>query len=192
MFESAKSKIEDTQVVFEQLQKVEDSVAFKALFNSFLSSARAITYALQKDGKKILGFKKWYEIKQEEMKKDELLRFIHEARTEDFHEGKHRLAFGTYFEHFSTDKVGPPPSPEAKLGIGVEGPFWIINEGKPQERRIPIKQGGNFVVQVSISNPPTKHRGILIFNVNPVNICRLALQYLSELVYEACEKFEKK
>lgn len=190
MFNAAKSKLEDTRTIFEQLRNASDPPTFKALFNSFLGSARAITAALQKEGSKKPGFNEWYGEKQKEMKNDELLRFIHEARTEDFHEGKHRLVFATYMEHFSTAAVGKPPAPNAKIGIGADGPFWIIHEGTPKERRIPIKQGGNFSIRISIANPPTTHLGGVLKKNDPLSICQVALDYYGNLVYEAGIKFK--
>lgn len=144
---------------------------------------------MQKDGKNVPGFSEWYEAKQEEMRNDELLRFIHEARTEDFHEGKHRLNFSTFINHFTTNQTGTPPSPNASIGIGLDCIFWNVDVGTPHERRIPIKQGGSYYSSVSIVNPPTKHRGKDFLINNPVTICQLALDYLSELVYEADIKF---
>jgi hypothetical protein len=189
VFYSARSKLEDSRTIFEQLKQAMDAMAFKALFNSFLNSSRAITYALQKEGKKLKGFNSWYEKKQEEMKNDQLLRFIHEARTEDFHEGKHRLNFATHIEHFSTALAGQPPTPNAAIGIGGEGPFWIVEPGTARERRIPIRQGGKYTVNVSIQDPPSQHKGTILFDNSPINICWLALNYFSELIEEAIEKF---
>lgn len=185
MFTSAKTKLEDSRVIFRQLRASSDAPSFRSLFNSFLNASRAITYALQKDGKHIAGFKDWYKVKQAQMRNDELLRFIHDARTEDFHEGKHRLSFETHIHHLM---AGPPPSPNARMVIGSEGPFWIVNEGTPQEQRVPINQG-TYTIQVSIANAPTVHLGKRLAKNDPMTICQLALDYFSELVHEAKTKF---
>ncbi len=189
MFSSTKSKLEDTRNILDQLSLANDAVSFKALFNSFLNSARAITYALQKEGNDIPRFNDWYALRQEEMRNDELLRFIHEARTEDFHEGKHKLSFSTGIVHFSSDQAGPPPSKNAAMVIGADGPFWLVDEGTPRERRIPIKQGGIWATGVGIKNAPTKHRGETLERNDPITICRVALVYFSELVHEATQSF---
>ena len=189
MFSSAKKKLEDSRVILERLRLVNDALSFRALFNSFLSASRAITYALQKDGKHIIRFNDWYEEKRQEMKDDELLRFIHKARTANFHRGKHKLHFTTVIQHFSTATAEPPPSPNAKIAIGGEGAFWIADEGTSRERRIPIKQGGSYVTQVSIAGAPTVHRGKKLEKNDPVTICQLALDYFSKLIHEAKIKF---
>jgi len=190
MFRNTKAKLEDTRCILEKLKEAEDALSFRSQFNAFLNSVRAITYALQKDGKSINGFNNWYEKKQLEMKGDELLRFIHKARTDDFHEGKHHLSFKTEVEKFQAS-TSEAPFPGAMIQPSAEGLFWLIDRGTPQERRIPIKQGGKYIVKISILNPPLAHLGIKIGNNNPVAICQLALDYFSKLVYEATTKFIK-
>jgi hypothetical protein len=189
LFSRTKSKLEDTRNLLDQLDRVSDASSFRALFNSFLNSARAITYVLQKEGKHVHGFDDWYVFKQQEMRNDELLRFIQLARVEDFHEGKHALAFSTAIAGFSTDQAGSPPSVNASLVIGADGPFWLVDEGTPGERRIPIKQGGTWATRVGIKNAPTKHRGRTLERNDPITICRVALVHFSELVHEAMRSF---
>lgn len=189
MFSRAKSKLEDSRTIFKKLQATEDLQTFRALFNSFLQSSRAVTLALQKDGKHIHGFTEWYKIKQDEMHDDELLSFMNIARTEDFHEGKHRLNFSTYIQRLDTSNMGNPPSPKAHWTINNEGLFWINNKGKPQEERIPIKQGGIWMQHVSITNPPTFHLGQKLEKNAPIELCQLTLTYFENLVFEVDQKF---
>jgi hypothetical protein len=189
LFSKTKSKLEDTRNILDQLNRASDASLFRTLFNSFLNSARAITNALQKEGNDIPGFNDWYVLKQEEMRNDELLRFIQLARVEDFHEGKHKLVFSTAVTEFSTDQAGSPPSTNAAIVIGADGPFWLVDGGTPRERRIPIKQGGTWATRVGIKNAPTKHRGKTLERNDPITICRVALVYFSELVHEAMQSF---
>ncbi len=190
VFGNANSKLEDSRNILSQLKSANDAMNFKALFNSFLSSSRAITNALQKEGKDINGFEEWYKEKQDEMRKDELLRFIHEARTIDFHEGKNVLGTSVNINHFSASVVGPKPTPDAKIGIRVDGIYWIINKGTPKERRIPINKGGKFLTKISLKNPPSQHKGKSLEKNDPITICELCVKYMEELVYEAIEKFK--
>ena len=188
MFAGARNKLEDARTILEQLESVRDAPAFRSLFNSFLSAARAITYALQKDGKRQSGFTEWYADKQAEMKADDLLRFVHDARIEDFHKGRYALHFSTYIDHFSTEEAGPPPAPGASIAIGADGPFWIVDKGTPRERRIPIK-AGSFVTMIKIENPPRTHMGRALDRTDPLSICTAALDYLGHLVHEAQSRF---
>lgn len=189
MFGGAKSKLEDAYSNLDSMREATSAPQFRAAFNSFLSNCRAVTYAMQKEGTHMGGFGEWYASKQTAMKADELLRFIHESRTEDFHEGRHRLRFSTYIEHLSSDAVGPPPRPGASLVIGTEGPFWLVDEGTPLERRIPITRGSRHVVQVGVENLPTQHRGKPIAATDPISLCEAAATYMAELVHEARTKF---
>lgn len=189
MFEQTKLKLEDTNIIFKMLININNAIEFRTLFNSFLTSSRAITNAMQKEGKHISGFNIWYNLKREEMRNDELLKFIHKARTEDFHEGMHRLTFpSAKFKKFSTENLNPP-APNASIGIGLEGPYWVINKGTPHQQRIPITQGGGYSIKISIKNAPTKHGNKTISKNDPITICNLALNYYKELVFEAINKF---
>jgi len=85
MFNKAASKLEDARANFDSLTSAGDTIQFRSAFTSFLSNCRAVTFALQKEGAHVEGFKDWYELKRGEMKADELMYFIHESRIEDFH-----------------------------------------------------------------------------------------------------------
>jgi len=188
VFPGARGKLEDARTILQQLELATDVPTFRSLFNAFLSAARAITYALQKDGDKVHGFAEWYGEKQAEMRGDELLRFMHEARIQDFHQAKQRLRFNTYVGHLSTEEVEPGPAAGAALVIGSEGPFWLVDGGTPRERRVPVK-GADFVTRVVIANAPRTHMGRSLRRTDPLSICRLALGYFENLVHEARSKF---
>lgn len=177
MFYGARQKLEDARIALHQAETAADAVTFRSAFNSFLSHARAVTWALQTDGSKVAGFKDWYADKQTEMGRDELMRFIRDARNEDTKRGEHRLQFPhTYVKHM------PPSPPGAVNVVGADGPFLLVDAGTPRERRIPA---GEFTVAVQISNPPQTHLGLDLDRTDPLTICRLALTYLENLVYEA-------
>jgi hypothetical protein len=189
MFDRAKSKLEDAHLNLASMRKATTAPQFRAAFNSFLSNCRAVTYALQKEGASLDGFSEWYASKQMEMKEDELLRFIHKSRTEDFHEGQHCLRFSTYVDHLSSTAVGPPPKPGASLTIGPEGPFWLVDQGTARECRIPVTRGSWHVVQVDIENPPAQHKGKPMAARDPITLCQAAADYMAEVVHEARTKF---
>jgi hypothetical protein len=182
MFNNASNKLEDTRVLFDKLTQASDFVEFKSLFNSFLSSSRAVTYALQKQGKAIKGFREWYSLKQEEMKNDELLKFMHNSRIEDFHKGVHKFACSTYIKHLSTNELDKPGN--ASMIIGSEGAYWVVNEGTSKERKIPVK-GAEYTISVSMRNAPTKHLNKELATNDPLTLCKLTIEYLEVLVYEA-------
>lgn len=186
MFERAQQKLEEAIVHLDGLADAKDTQAFRSHFNAFVNAARAISNVLQKEGRHSSNFNAWYQEKQQEMRGDELLRFIHDARIEDFHQGKHRLQFpSAYIEHFSTNQAGPPPSPNASIIIGTEGPYWLVDAGTARERRIPVRQGGKWIVQVAIDSPPSSHLGQRLEKVDPITLCQLVVRYFETLLYEA-------
>ncbi len=182
MFGQTETKLEDARLALEGMKSATDPLSFRSQFSAFLQHARAITYALQKDGRHIPGFEEWYNGKQQEMGGDELLKFICDARDEDVHEGKHRLDFGTHIQHLSLDAAGPPPSPGAALVMGREGPLWIVDRGTPQERRIPIKKGGVWTTWVSMKGAPTVHLGKSLERNDPLTVAQLALDYYASVL----------
>lgn len=191
MFNNAQEMIENTRQNLERMSRAVHAIPFKADFSSFLGSCRAITYALQKQGIGVDGFKEWYAAKQDEMKNDERLRFIHTARTADLHEGRHCLHFSTRMDFVSGALLGPPPQEGAPFELSHEGLSWVVNVGTPQEQRIPITppHGGMHSTSVAIDNPPRVHLGKNLACGDPVQIAFLALQYMEALVFEAVEKF---
>ena len=186
LFPYTTSKLEDSAINLERMRSATDSVEFKAAFTAFLSSARAITYALQEEGAHIEGFKEWYSPFSDQMKKDPLLRFIHNARIEDFHKAKPNLKFRTFIKNMQITIEKP-----GSVVIGAEGPFRIVNEGTPKEKRIPIKEG-EYVVQIFVKNLPKQHLGQTIEHPNPVVICELALEYYESLIHKAKTQFSSK
>jgi len=59
---------------------------FIANLNSFISLARSITLVMQKEFHDVPGFAEWYTIKQDEMQKDEDMKFFLDLRNESLHE----------------------------------------------------------------------------------------------------------
>jgi len=183
-FFNARSKLEDSRQLLQLLKEPSDAITFRSVFNSLLNSIRAIADAMKEEGASVPGFEDWYSLKKTEMMGDELLQFIHDARIQDFHHGKHTLKFATLFHDVQMEI---PPG--AKATVGAEGAFWIVDEGTPQERRVPMKHGGKYTLRVSILNAPTRHKGATLSRNDPFTIYELALDYLANLVYEAENRF---
>lgn len=191
MFERSMAKIGEVEQFIEQMGNAVDTQLFRSQFNACLSALRSITFALQSEDKHVSGFEDWYGVKQSEMRGDELLRFIHDSRNADVHQGRHSLKFtGAEIGMFETDKAGPPPADNSVMVIGIEGPYWIVDHGTPNERRVPIRQGGNWTIHVAIENPPKTHLGHALTQTNPITLCRTALEYFHQLVIDARVEFQ--
>jgi hypothetical protein len=65
----------------------QDPEEFRSKLNACVQAARNLTFALQKEGNLIPGFKDWYSTWQERMKTDPIMKWLHDARTQIVHKG---------------------------------------------------------------------------------------------------------
>lgn len=184
MFDRAIAKLEDSRANIETMRGATNTLQFKSAFLSFLSNSRAVTYALQRDGKSVQGFKAWYEGKQTEMRADELLRFVKDARTDDHHKGERLLRFTADYEEYRIEN----PLGDA-IRVDSDGVFRIADSGTPRERRVPTGSG-RASVTVYLVNAPQSHRGERLTVNDPYTVASLAQAYMEELVHEARTIFE--
>ncbi len=117
------------------------------------------------------------------MERDPLTKFLFDLRDKDLHEGEHRLIFST---HVAQMRLGSRPG--AGFVLGADGPYWVYDQGKPSERREPVREG-LYSTSVGISNPPTLHQGKPIADFSPVGLGRLAICYFEGLLGEAMRRF---
>jgi hypothetical protein len=166
-------------------------VAFAEAFSSCVAQVRSVGDAVLKDqeANKQAGFQKWRNSKKNECKNDDLLRFINDRRNADLHEGYSPLAFTMHPFSFNSETVGPAPSPAANLFVDGTGPYWIVDQGTPHERRLPVESMGNVLFSVAIVNPPTMHLGSALPSTEPGAILRLAEGYYANLLFEARQTF---
>lgn len=186
-FSRAIRKLEEARTCLNSMSHVQDAIAARTAYCAFINSCRTVTNALQKDGASIEGFTKWYEEKQDDMREDKLLRYFHEARINDFHKGEELLGYTTFLSSFG---VSPPPVKGAQLIMGGEGPFWIVNQGSPDEQRIPARIQGDGTSRIYVKNPPREHKGKVISTDSPADLCNYAFRYVAELIHEARKLFQ--
>lgn len=190
-FIKTKIKLEDARISLKSLRDANNPVEFRTAFGNFINNARAITYAMQKEGSKYALFKQWYKQKQSEMEKDELLRFVHNARIDDFHKGESVLTFET---------VVIPQNLNLAIGIAAmytnkdnkgwnvsirgDGLSTAINEGTPKEERVMLDQR-LVETSISIQNPPKTHLGEKLNSNQPIYLCEQIIKYFEDLVFQA-------
>lgn len=190
LFPESTQKLNEARVLLDRLLECRDADSFRALFHAYLTAARAVTNVMQKEGAHTTGFEDWYEPKREEMRNDELMRFVHDARVKDFHKGEASVApVSTKVAHFSTEAAGPPPEPNASLVIGASGIYWVVGKGTGRERRIAVQGGGSWETAIALLHSPASHKGQSLANRDPLSIARLALSYLEDLLHEAIQHF---
>ncbi len=187
------TKLEDARTMHAELMLASDPVKFRSAFGAFINNCRAVTYAMQAEGSKDEAFKLWYRDQQEVMRCDELIRFVHDARIEDFHKGLHQLEFlslasaraidpGTVMSlnsgAFQGNKDG------WSFSLGGDGLFITKDEGTPKEHRVMLSQA-MIKTKISIRNPPKAHKGHSMKLDDPLVLCNLVLEFFETLVFEA-------
>lgn len=155
---------------------------FECNLQAFISSARSVTWVMQKEYSKKPEFEEWYGKKQEEMQADEMLRFFREARTTTTH--RKPLDVGTV-AHIKQIYLNSIPRGWGFAITGKGEPVWITPKGEQIhafEFDTQVKRAYLF------DNPPTVFLGSKLSDISVVTLCRLYLAYLSDLVKELTEK----
>jgi len=100
---------------------------FECNLHAFITLARSVTYILQKEFSQNPEFNYWYQKKQEEMKKDEMLRFFRYTRDIIIHEKP--LDIGT-IAHIRKICINHVPHGWSFAITGKGEPVWITPNGK--------------------------------------------------------------
>lgn len=78
---NTREKLREAEYFLERVRENQpDREAFKYTLSAFLSAARSVTFFMQKEFKRTLGFEAWYEIEQDKMKSDPVMKFFLDAR----------------------------------------------------------------------------------------------------------------
>ena len=167
-------------------------VEFAEAFSSCVAQIRSVGDAVLKDKEaiKLTAFKAWRELKKDECKNDSLLKFINDRRNGDLHAGDSPLVFTMHPFSFNSMDLGAPPSPTATLLVDGTGPYWVVDQGSPRERRVPCKEIGHVVFTVAVVNAPDTHLGIALPSTDPVVILGFGEKYYANLLFEAKKTFE--
>ena len=187
------NKLEDARIMHAELMRASDPVKFRSAFGAFINNCRAVTYAMQVEGSKDEAFKLWYSDRQDTMKGDELIRFVHDARIDDFHKGIHQLEFSSSVSPHGVDpgrvmSLNPDAFQGNKDGweftLGSDGLFTTKDKGTPKEHRVMLSQA-MINTKITIRNPPKAHKGHSIILDDPLVLCNLVLEFFETLVFEA-------
>ena len=171
---------------------IRDPIIYSETFSSCIAQVRSVGDAVLKEKKleMVLGFHSWKATKIRECKHDDLLKFVNDTRNADLHNGLCPLAFMMHITRL-TNQAGSAPFPGALLRVDGTGPYWIINQGTPLERRVQYESQEGYVYTVAITNPPMTHLGRLLPANDPVTVCSLAETYYAELLFEARSTFDR-
>jgi len=166
-------------------------------FAAFVSSARSVTFVLQKEFKNNNNFLPWYgnpdspesskeNTKINEMQTDELCRFFVLLRNSIEKEGINGLNCSTTIKSFNSSSDLPDRPTGSSISISGQGIYYLINEGTPKEDLVPAKAkvGAEINTSIFINNPPHLHLGKKIENPNLIELSKLYFEYLKNLVEE--------
>lgn len=82
----SREKLLEAEFFLERMNETQsDRAAFKYNLSAFLAAARSVTWFMQKEFKKVSGFKEWYEEKQAKMKSDSDMTFLNKTRKITIH-----------------------------------------------------------------------------------------------------------
>jgi len=82
----SREKLLEAEFFLEHMKETQsDRAAFKYNLSAFLTAARSVTLFMQKEFKKVSGFKEWYEEKQAKMKNDSDMTFLNKTRRITIH-----------------------------------------------------------------------------------------------------------
>ncbi|WP_427130281.1 hypothetical protein [Pseudarthrobacter sp. S9] len=122
----------------------------------------------------------WWKLEDKRQKADGVIGWVFKARDADQHieaSGAQLLVGG----HASGSWTVGPGSPGSVVFNG-SGLFGIDARGTPMEATTRYPFNGSYVVQSSLSHPPTIHRGkTLERTVDPEALLRMSWDYLDEL-----------
>jgi len=158
---------------------------------------RAITNILQNLRSTESDFDTWYERYKEEMRNDQLMKYFYELRSKILKEGLLETSTHTYIKQLRIPEdlaqFGPPP-PNARgffIGDNLGGSGWEIQlpDGSIEKyyAELPSDIGS---VSLHFPNAPKYHLGQEIDDTSILNLAKLYVDYLHQLVMAAKERFK--
>jgi hypothetical protein len=162
---------------------------------------RAVTNVLQ-NLRSVVGAQvcnEWYSPLQEKMRKDELLRYFYQLRTEILKEGTLQTGMAMHINFNTRDlqQLMQDPPPGAKnffIGDHLGGSGWQIDlpDGSVAKYYVAlpenIQQG--ITMQFHFPDPPRTHDGQTLQDTSVEALAYLYIGYLRELLGEATGQFD--
>jgi len=187
---NSKRKLQECHTHLELASKSKDSLEFETHLYSFITTARSITWVIQKELAKEPGFASWWEEKQLFMENDELCKFFVELRNKIEKEGAAPIIAQTEIKRIDTRQLMNKPENTTGIVITGKGIFWVVNGKSPKEMLVPIHDKTiSAVTKLAFPNFPKKHKGKILQRLSSISLCELYYKFLSDLVVEAFEKF---
>jgi hypothetical protein len=164
---------------------------------------RAVTNVLQnlRTVVGVQGFNEWYEPWQEKMRKDELLRYFYQLRTEILKEGVLQTATSVHIANLNTRDLLPAmqnPLPGAKgffIGDQLNGSGWEVElpDGSITKYYVMLPDGvqSQITMRFHFANAPRAHGGQPLQDSSVEQLAQLYITYLQNLLAEARAQFSR-
>src|SRR5687768_13034458 len=106
------------------MERATDFRQLKAQFNAFLTAARAVRDALDRnrEARRLPAFVTWWEKKKAELEADALLSYMARARNSNTHEGEHHLRVRRAL-HVGTVSIPP----KGTIELSAEGIYRVAD-----------------------------------------------------------------
>jgi len=155
---------------------------------------RSVTNVLQTLRRTEKEYDEWYSKYREEMKKDPLMKYFYDLRSEILKEGKLPTSTSAYIKFFSPDYLSLfPKPPNAKsffIGDRFGGSGWEVELPDGTVEKYYIQLPTNLVdVTLHFEKSPNTHLGKNIEN-EPIDVlANLYVKYLRNMVLDAKKRF---
>jgi hypothetical protein len=171
-------------------------------FASFVTSARSVTFVLQKEFSENADFTRWYGDKDNpakgtkiyEMREDPLCKFFLNLRNSIEKEGISGIkGLSMRIEepfNSATDIVNKPEGRQS-LFIGSGGMFINVYPDTPRADLIPIITKTKISIIFTLEGVPSTHLGENIEKCNFFEICQMYYNYLKKLVEDCTATINK-
>jgi hypothetical protein len=163
--------------------------ARSGLYNAVVFG-RMVTFALQNLRSVVEGFDAWYEPKKEEMKKDPLMNYFHELRTDIEKRTEAHTAVSTTIKSFSTSDIArfqpaPPGATAFFIGDQNGGSGWQVKlaDGTIEKYYIDLPPDIGEVT-MHLPKAPEPYQ-----DVSATKLVEKYLSYLDGLIVEAKKRF---
>lgn len=184
MIPKARKNLHECEYHLNLMLKSQNVEELEINFAAFVSSARNVTFVLQKEFNLDKEFIGWYKVKQNEMQSDELCIFFKDLRNKILKEGINQIVCNTKITKLKSSADLLNRSIGSELIITGKGIYYLVNKGTKQEDLIPAKTTAQIITTISIKNSPNKHLDKKIENNNIIEISKLHYSYLKDLVEE--------
>jgi hypothetical protein len=180
---------------YEDMQSKDKNRRYSGLRN-LIVFGRSVTFVLQNLSSIEAGFQEWYEIIQDELKSDPLMKYFVDVRNNILKQGKMQVSTSAHIKSFSTSdiaKFGPPP-PGAKsffMGDEIGGCGWLIElaDGTEEKYYVEVPTSIAEVKQVFPDLPETVEESLK--NRSIEELCEMYLAKLESVIDKARKQFLK-